>query len=121
MGTRAHMLRKKKSAVSGRSRNRTGDRRICNPMLYRCAIRPCLPQSIAPLERASPREKIKIKNKNTGAVRELNPRPLAPEARIIPLDQRPDRVHGAAHHSADGAAEERKTPCPAHQCRAPMA
>ena len=25
----------------------------------------------------------------TGAVRELNPRPLAPKARIIPLDQRP--------------------------------
>ena len=24
-----------------------------------------------------------------GAVRELNPRPLAPKARIIPLDQRP--------------------------------
>ena len=27
--------------------------------------------------------------KDKGAVRELNPRPLAPEARIIPLDQRP--------------------------------
>ena len=27
--------------------------------------------------------------KKEGAVRELNPRPLAPEARIIPLDQRP--------------------------------
>ena len=25
----------------------------------------------------------------SGAVRESNPRPLAPEARIIPLDQRP--------------------------------
>ena len=41
-------------------------------------------------------------------------KPLAPEARIIPLDQRPDRVHGAAHHSADSLAEERKTPCLAH-------
>ena len=61
-----------------------------------------------------PREKKKIKKQNTGAVRELNPRPLAPEARIIPLDQRPDRVHGAAHHSADSLAEERKTPCLAH-------
>ena len=29
------------------------------------------------------------KAKKKGAVRELNPRPLAPEARIIPLDQRP--------------------------------
>ncbi len=29
------------------------------------------------------------KVQNTGAVRESNPRPLAPEARIIPLDQRP--------------------------------
>ena len=56
--------------------------------------------------------KNKIKNENTGAVRELNPRPLAPEARIIPLDQRPDRVHGAAHHSADGRAVERKKPAP---------
>ena len=27
-----------------------------------------------------------------GAVRELNPRPLAPEARIIPLDQRPAMI-----------------------------
>ena len=27
--------------------------------------------------------------KNAGAVRELNPRPLAPKARIIPLDQQP--------------------------------
>ena len=27
--------------------------------------------------------------KNVGAVRELNPRPLAPKARIIPLDQQP--------------------------------
>ena len=27
--------------------------------------------------------------KAKGAMRELNPRPLAPEARIIPLDQRP--------------------------------
>ena len=41
------------------------------------------------VKRASPRKKIKIKNKNTEAVRELNPRPLAPGARIIPLDQRP--------------------------------
>ena len=32
--------------------------------------------------------KEKIRNKK-GAVRESNPRPLAPEARIIPLDQRP--------------------------------
>ena len=30
-----------------------------------------------------------FKKKVEGAVRELNPRPLAPEARIIPLDQRP--------------------------------
>ena len=30
-----------------------------------------------------------LKKKVKGAVRELNPRPLAPEARIIPLDQRP--------------------------------
>ena len=28
-------------------------------------------------------------NKTLGAVRELNPRPLAPKARIIPLDQQP--------------------------------
>ena len=31
----------------------------------------------------------KTEKKIKGAVRELNPRPLAPEARIIPLDQRP--------------------------------
>ena len=31
--------------------------------------------------------------KDKGAVRELNPRPLAPEARIIPLDQRPAIIY----------------------------
>ena len=30
-----------------------------------------------------------VTSAKTGAVRELNPRPLAPKARIIPLDQRP--------------------------------
>ena len=30
-----------------------------------------------------------VKTKKIGVVRESNPRPLAPEARIIPLDQRP--------------------------------
>ena len=29
-----------------------------------------------------------LKTKNLGPVRESNPRPLAPEARVIPLDQR---------------------------------
>ena len=37
---------------------------------------------MAPFQRRKP-------DKTVGAVRELNPRPLASKARIIPLDQRP--------------------------------
>ena len=36
--------------------------------------------------------------KEIGAVRESNPRPLAPKARIIPLDQRPKHRCGGTHH-----------------------
>ena len=36
---------------------------------------------------------VKQNQKYGGAVRESNPRPLAPEARIIPLDQRPTSLH----------------------------
>ena len=45
-------------------------------------------------------KKYKIKTKNTGAVRESNPRPLPPEGRIIPLDQRP-KYHWMVASSED--------------------
>ena len=37
-----------------------------------------------------------LKNKPIGPVRESNPGPLAPEARIIPLDQQADAIYLSA-------------------------
>ena len=74
----------------GCCRNRTSDRRICNPMLYRWAKHPW--SRYAKVEPSFffliYRHRINGK-KVKGAVRKLNPRPLEPEARIVPLDQRP--------------------------------
>ena len=49
-----------------------------------------------------------------GAVRELNPRPLAPVARIIPLDQRPAMEGRAESFYADawGPAAQNTVLCP---------
>ena len=56
---------------------RTPNLRVWNPTRCRCAIA------------------------SEGAVRESNPRPLAPEARIIPLDQRPTQIlHAHSRYSS---------------------
>ena len=45
----------------------------------------------------------------TGAVRELNPRPLAPKARIIPLDQRPTEMPKHARRDSNPQPPDSKS------------
>ena len=91
----------------GYYRIRTGDRRICNPMLCHWAKHP----SLNSMQKNNFIWKIfwfiflfyiiftfkrfhrkKITWKKMGAQGDSNPRPLAPKARIIPLDHEPSTI-----------------------------
>ena len=79
----------------GYNRIRTGDRRICNPMLYHWAMHPLVTRDVweGYICIAENSKWLKKKERRgQGARGESNPRPLAPEARIIPLDHSPSIV-----------------------------
>ena len=59
-------------------------------------------------------------NKTLGAVRELNPRPLAPKARIIPLDQQPTGPQKHARRDSNPQPPDSKSDALSIAPRAPQ-